>query len=545
MKRSVVRWSITALVLAVLTIGALLIPGHNLIPATQQANAQSEAPKPDRTDKKVDAFVSRLEADGFVVQEGRMALYNYVSNCCPEGSPLPKCSFFNAASSYMVVYLPPSPGQETEEPAFTRDPQNPQWSLAWRLRPDEAVVFVGLAPPPMRYFGFQTYRGFTVNEQGQRVREWNNFGDQTNQLTIYTAGTPNGTRGDPFNSLTIRITTADRSIDARVREAASRAGYSPAIMNTEPIPQSVVRMGIDEDADMFNFILRTALPDDPAELERYENPDPGEPPLYRVFRVTPATDPPVYPDTSPDPFPIPDFRIHGTGQTEFGLLPAKEDLRQAILETYDGMHADEFTSEQWLFYGLHHMNLSDDGIAPSIDALYLWLNEVCVPEDPSNPPDPYSCISGSGTLRRGFGTLGPNDFVIVYGANHQQTGKAVYTNVGVYGMTKQVTANLVNDPKLLGSAADYLGPDYPDVNKLYAYKFARECGEEEHCFEVPYGCCKPEDPEDCIGEPGCAGMAADEEGTIIWRLYLDPVAKTGADPAEVILDHAIKFSPAP
>jgi hypothetical protein len=37
-------------------------------------------------------------------------------------------------------------------------------------------------------------------------------------------------------------------------------------------------------------------------------------------------------------------------------------------------------------------------------------------------------------------------------------------------------------------------------------------------------------------------MAADEEGTIFWRLYLDPVAKTGADPAEVIFDRAIKFS---
>ncbi len=41
----------------------------------------------------------------------------------------------------------------------------------------------------------------------------------------------------------------------------------------------------------------------------------------------------------------------------------------------------------------------------------------------------------------------------------------------------------------------------------------------------------------------CAGMAADELGSIAWRNYLDPVSKTGTDPAEVIFDQAIKFCP--
>jgi hypothetical protein len=184
MKSSIRLTVFTTLVAAGLTLGVI---------------SPAAAP-PGRADKKVDAFVSRLESDGFIVQEGRMALYSYVSNCCPLDSLLPKCSFFNAASPYMVAYLPASPGQETEEPVIGQDPENEGWSLLWRLRPDEAVVFVGLTPPPMRYFGFQTYRAFTVNEQGARVREWNNFGDQTNQLTINTAGTPNGTPGDLFTS---------------------------------------------------------------------------------------------------------------------------------------------------------------------------------------------------------------------------------------------------------------------------------------------------------------------------------------------------------
>ena len=59
-----------------------------------------------------------------------------------------------------------------------------------------------------------------------------------------------------------------------------------------------------------------------------------------------------------------------------------------------------------------------------------------------------------------------------------------------------------------------------------------ECREAAGREEVP-----------CDGEPRCAGMKATEEGTIVWRAYLDPTAKTGPDPAEVILDKAIKFNP--
>ena len=145
-----------------------------------------------------------------------------------------------------------------------------------------------------------------------------------------------------------------------------------------------------------------------------------------------------------------------------------------------------------------------DDIGPSIDSLYL------------------------DTGQQDLGTLGPDDFFIVYGVNHQQTGKAMYMNVTMYGRTKQIAADQVPDPHLLGSAADYLPAGYPDLDKLYAYKFARECGEEENCLEIPYG---------------CPGMAADETAYIIWRNYLEAATKTGADRGEVILDRAIKFSP--
>ena len=536
MKTSIVRLGIAALVVALLALGVLFVASRSAISAPQQANAQSAAGNPAAADKKVDRFVSLLESDGFIVQEGFLHKASLQDICCVENPPVGAdqkpvdCTWFNVASPYMAAYLPVSPGVETSvRIPFLRVEGYPNYDVAWQLRPDEAVVFLGLTPPPVRYFGFQTYRWYTFDdENGKWVRRWNNFGDQTNQLVMNTAGTPNGTKGNPFNSLTIRITTADRGIDARVREAARRAGYAPSIMNTEPIPQSIVRMGVDMYGDIFSWILRAAIPDDQDALDAYRNQEPDqEPPIVRIFRVTPETTAPVYPQTSPDPFPIPGFRAHGTGQTEFNLLPAVRDLRKAILATHGGLQAaTEYPSSQWLFYGLHHMDVNDDGLAPSTDALYLKTNES-------------------------LGTLSddPNEFVIVYGANHQQTGKAMYMNVTMYGDAKFIAADDVDDRQLAGSAIDYLGKDYPDVGKLYAYKFARSCGpegqKEKYCYEVPYGCCNQQGTAQCVGEPCSPGMASTEQGMLAWRLYLDPVSKTGADPMEVILDKAIKFSPRP
>ena len=134
----------------------------------------------------------------------------------------------------------------------------PDQAVAWRLRPEGPSS--SWPHSPVRYFGFQSYRFYTTDDLGNRVRKWDSLGDGMNHLTISTAGTPNGTPGNPFSSLTLRITTADRGIDARVRAAARRAGFPSSIMNTDLIPQSIVRMGLDEDADSFNIFLRAACP---------------------------------------------------------------------------------------------------------------------------------------------------------------------------------------------------------------------------------------------------------------------------------------------
>ncbi len=495
-------FAIVLVLVAFISSGALPATGASQKLEPQQANAQWQ---PDQEDKKVDAFVSRLESDGFVVAEGELGEFPLAKLCLLPNSPL-DCLYLNAASPYLAAFLPVDLG-ETEIWGYSGVVNSP----VWRLRPDEAVVLVGQTPPPVRYFSLMGYivkRYFPADEQGGAGYRtyFNNFGDQTNHMTIHTAGTPNGAPGNPFNSLFVYILTADRGIDVRVREAARRAGYAPPVMNTEPMPQSLLRMGNEEGDDLFGMILRTAHPENEAELEAWKS----APPL-RVFRITPNTEPPG--GMSSDPFPIPGFRARGSGQAEFDLLPAVQDLRQAILDKYGGaaLAANEFTSQvDFNFGGLHCLEWEINCVGPSINALYLWNED-------------------------GIGTLGPDDFVVAYGVNHRQTGQATYMSVSVYGMTKHITNDSVDSAGgegdlLVGTAADYLPAYHPDLDMLYAVKFARHCGGEANCYEVP---------------DTWPGVQPDEVVTLAWRAYLNPVSLTAPDPAEVIFDRVIKFSAVP
>lgn len=507
MKTPIVRCGMTALFLAVLILGALPVASQRLLPGMQQASAQSVTesggppapPKPGKADK-VDKFVSRLESDGFSVTEGEFGFFPLLDICLnPELSV--DCVYLNAASPYLVPFLPDDLGASLGLPS--------ERSPVWKLRPDEAVVVVGHTPPPLRYFSVMSYlvkRYFPADAQGPAGyrTHWNNFGEQESHLTLHTAGTPNGAAGDPWRSLFVYILAADRTIDARVREAARTAGYAPPIMNTEPMPQSLLRMGDQPGDDGFAMVWRTAHPENDAELEAWKT----DPPL-RVFKITPNTEPPE--GMSGDPFPIPGFRARSTGETEFGLLPAVRELRQAILDNHSDWAAEEFVSEVGFnFGGIHCFEWDINCLGPSMNALYLWNTD-------------------------GIGTLGPDDFVVAYGVNHRLTGMATYMNISMYGMTKHVTNDSVDSAggdgdQLVGTAADYLPAGQPGVDKLYAYKFARDCGGETHCFEVPHG---------------WPGVKLDEVASLAWRAYLNPTTATAADPSEVIFDRAIKFSPLP
>src|SRR5690606_23879025 len=90
-------------------------------------------------------------------------------------------------------------------------------------------------------------------------------------------------------------------------------------------------------------------------------------------------------------------------------------------------------------------------------------------------------------LRNGDYLLSDDDFVIVYGVNHQATGKVVYTNIAVYGTEALNGVVAVTDADIAGSANSYL-PGNPNAGLFYVWKFARHCNGEVGCTEIPYCC---------------------------------------------------------
>jgi hypothetical protein len=82
----------------------------------------------------------------------------------------------------------------------------------------------------------------------------------------------------------------------------------------------------------------------------------------------------------------------------------------------------------------------------------------------------------------------------------------------------------VFDPQCAGSATDT-----PDVDKLYAWKHAWDCGNDPHCMKIT--------------QPDCARLNPTDESPykIIFRLYLEPGTKTGPEIREVLFDRVVVF----
>jgi hypothetical protein len=440
-----------------------------------------------QTQDQINIFRWHLLLHGFIVQQGQFVPVSPAEMFC--NHILPSGYGFNRASPYITTILPKAPDQEVDSIL----------PYAFFLRPDEAVVHVFRTPPPVKYFSLLTYLGLRYfEEEGRKRRIYASLGDSFNNETIFTEGTPYGAQGDPFNQLTIVITTADREVDRRVRAAARSAGFDPAIINTNIIPRAAARMGADREADEFNSIIRTAYfqndGDEEVYFERMRT--------STVFRVTPRS------SINLDPFPTPDLRIRGTGQTEFDLMDDMRALRQAIFQQHSSQQAQELDTRAWFPEGFEAIQRGIDVLGEARDTTY-WVTDDF--------------------------TLGIGEYIIVYGVLHDRTGKATYSNINLYDGSivpdTNARANLAvamvdSINHLPGTAAKYIR-DNPNVDKLYAYKISRNCNGEADCLEVP--------SDTCDRLPMQVFFLA-------FRAYLEPGKGVGPAYNEIILDRAIKFS---
>ena len=429
--------------------------------------------------QSVARFTAALKEKGFAVQDGQLVRMDLASLCC--SSQIPTCECNNAGAPYKVVQVPDAPGQ-----APTGSP------YLFRLAANEAIVIVGRTPPPMSYFSVQPFLAWRWDESQQTwVELMAPLGDTVNNLAIRTSGPAS----DPFDKDTIVILTADRRIDQQVQAAAREAGYPASILNTLVVPSSLTRLGNDENTDIFNL------------TQRMFRPEPGYEDAFKKYMDTPQVALRVtLTGAAPDPLPAPRLRVRGTGRTEMDLMPAVDALREAILARHGGVPREEQATQVWLTDGYDGLQRGVDQWGPSRDTVYLRTT----PEF----------------------RLGPNDFVIVFGANHEATGKATYANAGVYAghdkYGQELLLGLVSEHSgnFRGSARDYVA-DAPET--LYAWKFARDCRGDTHCTPIATTCARL----DLDGAPPDMWMG--------FRAYLEPSTAVGPAFTEIIYDRAIVF----
>jgi hypothetical protein len=426
-------------------------------------------------------FKNALNQEGFDVNPGLAGSVNLPEQWC--AGTIDNALYANN-EPYLQVQVPNSAGQLSTE---------------FRLRPDEAVVLIGLTPPPERYFSYGPYLWAKLYPDGKMRLPFATLGDAVNIATVKTIGPT------PFNAPVALIFTPDRTTEARIRAALRQAGYPAAIINTVVFPASMLKLGHDESADQLRIVLRNGIWDDPGAGDRYLKDVPKNLHIFRVTPVIPAT---------PNPFSAPPLRVRGTGQTEMELMDELGKLRSGIINANAGLQATDIVTMPMCYEGYDLIQRGIELCGDSRDAFYVGAG---LPEYDKN-----------NEIR-----LADGEYLMVYGINHVARGKATYMNTNVYASeTAKLTLGAIDDRAFPGTANPYLPAGDPAADLMYVYKISRKCGGENNCLELAA-------PE------GCTRLTLDSNTLlgVFTRIYLEPATRIGPAMPEMLYDRIIKFSP--
>lgn len=454
--------------------------------AANPAFAQVQG-NPPLMDKRVALFQKQLEQQGFTVTHWEDA-FGPINLACLVCNGYEDIAYGNnAGAPYQVI-------SETYEGV--------RIGRGIQLEPYDAVIFVGKTPPPVAYFSFT---GFVFDRYGgegkPRQQIFSSIGDTINHSRINTLD-----KKHPFDKEVIIVMTADRGTNERVLDAAKQAGYPQAIMNTMVVPSSVVRLGKGEKADYLLFVERMYLSANQDDLNTYMDTSSQ---WASVFYVT-------YPDKPAklDPYPTPDMLVRGTGKTEVDLMPALDSLESAIIAANSGYQPDKLQSGIWLLEWLDGFQRGTNLIGECRDTVYLKTIDFKLGDS-------------------------PEDYLIVFGVNHEATGKSTYSNFSLYHSAMELGMAGKNSRELSGSADRYDLGKYQAMSKyLYAFKVARNCGglPATECLEVkqiPVG--------DCLFGDCCPRGSLDDDLFLGFRAYVEPETGVGPNWFEILWDRAIHF----
>ena len=421
-------------------------------------------------------LVPAFESAGFTVANGKFEVLD-LSTCCASS-----CAGNNPSSPYATLLVPRGPGQTAPNPSERDDGLSP----TFRLRADEAVVFVGKTPPPSAYFGFTPYLHDRAKDDGERRLVAASLSETLNNAVIGVEG-----GGDPFSKRTVVVAAADAATVEAAKAAVVASGIPSSAVNVLVFDPTIGRFGVEDAADAFGVLFRNAVPKDPAARDAYLK-DPGA----SVYRLTPRT------PSSPRPLPAPAARPKDATNTEVALEGAVDDLGAAIQAAHPAFEAEPISVNE---------GASDPAKCIEGRAVCAYDNR-----DTNYPSTPPRLLFTS-----------DDDFYVVYGVNHQATGKVSYANASVYALEKLVGIISVTSDRWAGSAQKY-APQSADAPKLYAWKLARKCNGEPFCTEVPKGGCP-------------TGIDNGKLGTLTFRTYLEPGTHTAPAPATLVRDRVLRF----
>ena len=446
-----------------------------------------------------------LEDSSFTVQQG--SFYELDTIKAASEGKLMSCFGNNAGSSYMVFNLPDAPDQEVPNPTF------PPGGWQYKLCQDEAIVLVTPLPPECVYYSFINYIMFTEQKDGK---------DYTNEAGFFSAGDETtglyhpifGSIGEPVNMLNIKhsedsafdssavlVISANQTVTAQVTDQLHAAGFDDSVINVMPIPSETYHMGLEKGADTFAFLGRISQPADSDACSDYFSTLAEK---STVYRITPKT------EQKADPYENATVVPRGTGKHETEVMdsPAEnlDTIRNAIIAEY----ADEYDYEE----------LKTDIAVP--EGLTAYYNDRNAQGD--NRDTTY-------LMTRDFTLNSDDDFIVVYGVNHTETGKARYSNAILYGRPMLNGVCSVYDSLFKGSADKYLNDDCENPDQYYVYKMART-KMDDYTAVIEYS---------TDNEKG-KFYGVDNESTLLlaFRAYLDET-NIGPSYYEIIYDRAIVF----
>ena len=434
------------------------------------------------------AVATRLR-DNFIVRQGEIALTNPIELFA--AGYVQDCNGNNAGANYLITQIPPSPRSNVSYVP----------PLALQMAQDEAVVWVGYTPPETKYFSYQAF--LMTRFYGDQVpvtikKIYARLADSINSYNFPMAN-------HPFGQFFVMIIANNKDTRDQVEQSVLDAGIArdrilAIVLPDETEPGLKINYGLDVKSDSFNYLHRASLFSREADEDNYVNN-----PTIEIMRVTPKTELPPNPMTRA----VPRNRQTGVREQDTpGLEDMLGDLQAKIIAAHSGnyLYVRPLRTSTWMYPGGDvAISEREDVLGETNDTLYLKTEEFILHQD---------------------------DLIVVYGVNHDRTGKSVYANVSCYGAEfENGVGGIVSTPwspdfpgrkSYFGTAQEYLPElDPAEQEMVYAYKFARS-PIDESTFVLPYN-----------NDGSFTGFNNGDTVFMGYRMYVNLMTTIGAYPGDV------------